>query len=174
MREVLAVVRLIRRLLVGFFLANLFFALGTAAAAAITRRRLEDDAPPEPGDNDLEVRAIFGGAEFSSQAPALRTVRAIAWFGGLELDLRGATVDPQGARLRLGSLYGGLDVVLPDDWQVTLRRIGVFGAVEGPVEPVAAAPASGPIVEISAVAVFGGVSIRRAGAAGEIAGSLAG
>lgn len=160
-QEVLAVVRLIRRLVVGFILVNLFFALGTAAAAAITRRRLESEPPPEPADNDLDVNAIFDGTEFRSEARALRAVRAMAWFGGLELDLRGATVDPRGAQLRLGSLYGGLDVVIPDDWQVTVRKVGIFGGVDGPDEPARSSAEPGPAVEISAVAVFGGLSVRR-------------
>jgi hypothetical protein len=153
---------LIRRLVVGFFLANFFFALSMALTAAVTRRRLESEPPPEPGDNDLEVSAIFDGVEFHSEALALRSVRGMAWFGGLQLDLREARPDPMGAQLRLGSLYGGLDVVIPDEWPVVVRKIGIFGGVEEPGEPVLTDAGTVPEVEISAMALFGGLSIRRA------------
>ncbi len=154
--------RFVRRLVVGFFLANLAFALSMAATALVTRRRLETEPPAEPGDNDLSVNAIFDGVEFRSQARALRAVRARAWFGGLELDLRDAEPDPMGAQLRLGALYGGLDVVIPDGWPVVVRKVAIFGGVDGPGEPLLTETGTVAEVEISAIALFGGVSIRRA------------
>lgn len=158
--------RFIRRLVVGFFLANLFFALSMAITAAVTRKRLESEPPAEPGDNDLSANAIFDGVEFRSRALALRSVRATAWFGGLELDLRDAAPDPMGAQLSLTALYGGLDVVIPDEWPVSVRPIAIFGGVEGPGDPVLAETGTVAEVEIRAIAVFGGVSIRRASVAG--------
>ena len=50
-------------------------------------------------------------------------------IGGGEIDLRGATLDPAGARLTVQVLLGGGQLIVPDDWHVDLQVTSILGGV---------------------------------------------
>ena len=64
-----------------------------------------------------------------SRATSFRGGSLLCWFGGGTVDLRGATLDPAGARLTIRAIFGGGLLVVPDDWQVDLKVIGIMGGV---------------------------------------------
>jgi hypothetical protein len=122
-------------------------------AAAIVRSRFEGTAED---DDDLRVASIFDGRRISAGSPAFRGGQALAWYGSLDLDLRGASLDPAGARLRVVALFAGARVIVPSGWDVRVRPIGVFGGVDARVDPPLV---SGPQLIIDAIAVFAGVQV---------------
>lgn len=121
--------------------------------AAVAKQRF---VPTAEDANDLRVGAIFDGTDARATSPALRRGDAVAWYGGLDLDLRDASLDPSGARLRIAAVFGSARVVVPAGWDVSVRPISVFGAVETDVR---AETGSGPRLAIDALALFGGVEI---------------
>ncbi|MFB6152797.1 MAG: LiaF domain-containing protein [Halodesulfurarchaeum sp.] len=48
-------------------------------------------------------------------------------FGGAEIDLRDATVAADGAEIGVLGLFGGVEVVVPRNWDVTIDVLPVFG-----------------------------------------------
>jgi len=50
-------------------------------------------------------------------------------MGGIELDLRHATIDATPATLDIAVFWGGLLLRVPDDWQVTLDVHRTMGGV---------------------------------------------
>ena len=122
-------------------------------AAAVLRSRYAVSAED---DDDLRVAAIFEGGPVRATSPALRRGEALAWYGALDLDLRGASLDPAGARLRVVALFAGARVIVPTGWDVRVRPIGVFGGVDARVAPPVE---SGPQLIIDAIAVFAGVQV---------------
>jgi predicted membrane protein len=130
---------------------------GMLAAAALARRAL-----PSRGDaesDEVALRAIFGGIELESRAHAFRGGSILAWFGGVQVDLRQATLAPD-ARLTIGALFGGVEVKVPADWRIvsTARAFagGVSDDVPEPDDPAA------PTLTVDSTTAFGGVSIRAA------------
>lgn len=90
----------------------------------------------------------------------------LAWFGGISVDLRQATLAP-GAHLAIGTLAGGIDVKVPAAWRVESTARAIFGGVSDDVtEPD---DAGAPTLTVETTTVFGGVSIRAV--AGEAHGS---
>ncbi len=113
----------------------------------------------DPSADVLDLAVIFDGLDGASTAAAFRGGDLVCWYGGGSLDLRGATLDPAGGRLRIQSIFGGLDVVVPRSWRIVLDSRGIFGGASDQTDP-GTADEDGPMLAIVARSIFGGVSIR--------------
>ncbi len=106
----------------------LLFIVGTAVSARITglivaRQR---DMGSEVSD-EFRRAVVMYGVDFTSRAGGLRSGEISLIMGGARLDLREATLDPRGAELTLENTMGGLQVVVRDDWAVTVDDTLVGG-----------------------------------------------
>ena len=126
-----------------------------AIAARSARARIVPKADPEA--DDVALAAFFGPLAFRSRAAAFRGGTVDCWYGGGTIDLRGATLDPAGATLRVRAIFGGASIVVPADWNVTVSVIGLGGAGDG--RPAVERPADAPHLDIRGFAVFGGFGI---------------
>lgn len=144
--------RIIRRIVV-LFVAT----MGISALAAVVAKRTIVSAGG-PDSDDVELAAIFDSLEFESHATSFRGGSLLCWFGGGTVDLRGATLDPAGAHLTVRAIFGGGLLIVPDDWQVDLRVIGIAGGV-GDSRDARGRPADAPILHVDGFAFFGGYGI---------------
>jgi hypothetical protein len=92
--------------------------------------------------------------EFHSTADSFRGGTVTTWFGGGTLDLRHATLDPAGATIRTSTLFGGGNLIVPDDWRVETALMGIGGAGDG--RPSGNPPAGAPTLRLEGLALFGG------------------
>jgi hypothetical protein len=126
---------------------------GFAAAAAILKRAL-----PSRGDessDEVALVAIYDGIELKSRAQAFRGGSMLAWYGGIAVDLREATLAPH-AHLSLHSLWGGIAIRVPPGWRVESSLNAVAGGVDVSVpEPDEGAPT----LTLEGFALFGGVAV---------------
>jgi hypothetical protein len=127
-------------------------------AAVIAKARLAGTEEAGETADEINLVAIFDGVDVTSRAASFRGGDVLAWYGGGDLDLRGATLDPAGARLRARSIFGGLRILVPAAWRVEVRSVGVFGGVGNDTDPSTADPAS-PTLTIDALSAFGGLAI---------------
>ncbi len=85
-------------------------------AAAIAKGRMEIvDDPDAP---EVMLATIFDGEDLANRSPEFRGGTTVCWYGGQRLDLRGATLAPEGATLKVRCLFGGLQVLVPATWRV--------------------------------------------------------
>lgn len=134
--------------------------LGIQVLAALTGRVLSKRL--ERGDehsDDFQVAAVLGGKKFRSQARGLRSGTVISSLGGVDLDLRDATLDPDGASLELKATMGGFQVTVPSEWAIDLQDDSVAGGFEVDVTPPEDLPEDAPKLHIHAVATMGGGKI---------------
>ena len=141
------------RLVIGGFAVAFGSALG---GAAIARRRVASVGAPD--DDEIALAAILGPVEFESHARAFRGGSMLMWFGGGDVDLRGASLDPVGARLLVRTLFGGGRIIVPESWNVDLRVRAVFGGSTDLRPAVERAP-DAPTLVIDGWAVFGGFAV---------------
>ena len=94
--------------------------------------------------------------DLESRASAFTGGSALAWFGGIELDLREAQLAP-GARLSVNTLFGGIDIKTPAGWRIESSLRAVMGGVDARVPDPPDADA--PVLTLEGTAVFGGVSV---------------
>jgi hypothetical protein len=141
-----------------FFRTLLVFKLGAyaglAGAAALLKRAL-----PSRGDetsDEVALVAIFDGARLESRAQAFRGGSLLAWFGGIEVDLREASLAPE-ARLTTTALFGGISLRVPPGWRVESGVKTFAGGVE--LRGADGAAADAPTLRLDGLAAFGGVSV---------------
>lgn len=139
-------------------LALLGFWAGLLTAAAVMRRVVRSRGDAE--SDDVALVAIFDGIELESRATAFRGGSMLAWFGGIKVDLRGATLAPDGAHLELHALNGGIKIRVPEGWRVQSN----LGAVLGGVDARAPEPegVDAPTLTLDGFALFGGVAVTAA------------
>jgi len=131
---------------------------GFAGAAAVARQAL-----PSRGDessDDVALVAIFNGIDLTSRAAAFRGGSMLAWFGGINVDLREATLAP-GAHLSVHALFGGIAIRVPTGWRVESSVNVLAGGVD-----VRAQPAEDPDTQtltLDGFALFGGLAVGARG-----------
>ena len=133
--------------------------VATIVAAMVGAARAKREAPPLPdaADDLVDLQAIFDSLDFHSTATAFRGGTLTTWFGGGNLDLRDATLDPMGARLEVRAIFGGGSILVPDEWDVSVRVKGIGGA--GDARPARDRGADAPRLEIEGIALFGGFGV---------------
>jgi hypothetical protein len=137
-------------LLFGWFV----FVIGAVVYAKLMAR---DATTPELDADEIDLVVTFGPLDFRSEASAFRGGSVTTWFGGGTLDLRGATLDPAGATLRTNALFGGGNLIVPDDWRVEPHLVGIGGA--GDSRPDGNPPEGAPTLRLEGTAIFGGWGI---------------
>lgn len=138
-------------------------ALGTFAGlvvppivAAIAKERI---VPVDDEEADeVALVTIFDGGRFTSRSKAFRGGTALCWYGGSDIDLREARLDPAGARLQVRAIFGGVRIVVPDGWHVAIRSTPIFGGVS---DDTAGGDQAGPRLDVDALAVFAGLRITN-------------
>jgi len=78
--------------------------------------------------NTFDDFVIFGGREIFVTSQALTGGKATSIFGGIEFDLRKATLQPGGAIIDCVSVFGGCGFKIPMDWNVRNEVTTIFGA----------------------------------------------
>ena len=113
--------RLIRLAVVGWIVSMI--------VGAIAAMRAKQSIGPDT-DESVDVfsaSAIFGPLAYHSTAPALREGRLECWYGGGVLDLRDATLAPEGATLNVRAVFGGGQILVPAGWRVVASVRGLGG-----------------------------------------------
>ena len=143
------------RLLRGIGLTVIGFWAGLMVAAAMMKRVLRSRGDAE--SDEVALVAILDGIDLESRASAFRGGSMLAWFGGISVDLRAATLSPDGARLDLHALNGGIAIKVPEGWRVRSSMRAVFGGVDTRApEPKAE---NAPTLTLDGFAAFGGVAV---------------
>ncbi len=90
----------------------------------------------------------------------MRSGSALAVMGGVELDLREATLDPGGATLAVTAVMGGVEVRLPPGWVVAVETNEKLGGVDTHLTESVDHAEDAPTLHVTINAWLGGVEIR--------------
>ena len=128
---------------------------GFVSAAAALRRVL-----PSRGDaesDEVALVAALNGVQLKSRATAFRGGTMLAWFGGIAVDLREASLDAGGARLSVHSLFGGVAIRVPPGWRIESSMHALMGGVD--VSALEPEDAAAPTLVLDGFALFGGIAV---------------
>lgn len=93
----------------------------------------------------------------------------VAFWGGVEIDLRDARFAERHVTITAVAIMGGIDITVPDDIVVDVTGVGIMGAFEatdrGKPRPDAVPPGA-PVVKVNGFAFWGGVNVIRKRARG--------
>lgn len=120
--------------------------------------RRTDDGGPADADT-FSCVAIWSGVDRKATSQALRGGDFTAIMGGGELDLRGAKTVEGGAELEVLVMMGGLEIQVPEDWNVVNDATVVMGAIED--ERKVGVPAGPNTLILKGFVMWGGVEIKN-------------
>lgn len=130
--------------------------LGGAVAESTVNETRVSNSGAAPVQKAL---AIMSGSEVSGGAVVGSSLKATAFMGGVEIDLRHVEFTSPVLELRCKAMLGGIRVIVPDDVTVEVHGSGIMGAFSGrgagPGRPGA------PRVVIRGFAFWGGVDVER-------------
>lgn len=106
--------------------------------------------------------AIMSGSHRRGRWVVPRRYNAFSFWGGVVLDLREATFAEQETVIRANAFMAGIDVLVPEGVDLHVEGFGLMGgyddATSSSVEPP---PPGAPVVRITGVAFWAGVTGRR-------------
>lgn len=113
--------------------------------------------------DDFKLLALLGGRQLTCEATSLRTGTGVAIVGGIDMDLRQATLDPGGAHISLKAIMGGVRMIVPSTWRVYVDQDARAGGIEVETPDPATVDDSAPSLTVEAVAISGGILIETEG-----------
>ncbi len=114
-------------------------------------------------ENVLKADVVFGGIQKRVQSQAFEGGSVTVFFGGANIDLRGAAVQRPEIVVNADVVFGGVELKVPETWQVEVRGSGFFGGYDDRTHrpaPNVAGP-NLPRVIVRGSALFGGVTVRN-------------
>jgi hypothetical protein len=141
-----------------------------AAFNAVTHTDLEPlaaDLPeqqpaPAPGGGRRWIVAVMGGSNQRGRWRIAPRCTVINVMGGSLLDLSEAIVEGSETEIRVFSLMGGSDVIVPDGVHVEVGGFALMGGNDLKLKGRPAPRAGAPVVRVRAYSVMGGTDVKRA------------
>ncbi|WP_410765366.1 LiaF transmembrane domain-containing protein [Haloferax sp. DFSO60] len=120
--------------------------------------RLRSRVEPITGDR-VDLIAVFGGREARVTTGRFDGGDATVIFGGIDLDLRDVTDVSMPARLNVTSLFGGIEISVPREWNVQIDVLPLFAGAEDERPRTELTHESVDLV-VTGFSAFGGVTVK--------------
>jgi hypothetical protein len=127
-------------------------------------------APSRPAAGDVRqyggeptshtAAAILGGFSRKGDWVVPKTFNAFMLLGGGEIDLRDARFSEREVSIHVVAILGGCEITVPEDATVNVNGVGIMGAFEHSAQG-SGTSSGGPVINISGVALMGGVDVKR-------------
>jgi hypothetical protein len=142
--------------IIGLGIVGMAAGMGAAAATALNLKRSLVPTT-DPSADEIVAVAIFGPLEFHSTSRNFRGGRLECWYGGGVLDLRDATLAPEGATLQVRAVFGGGQILVPADWKVVSTVSGMGGLQD--IRDAKGYAADAPELVIEGTLIAGGFAV---------------
>ena len=111
------------------------------------------------GSGYYEKNAVFGGAELIVLDPEFHGGDFNSVFGEIVIDLRNTTIPEGDTVIEANTVFGGINIYVPEDWVVIPNINSVFGGFDDKRPQVPAKDSSRRLI-VECSCVFGGGEIR--------------
>lgn len=102
--------------------------------------------------------ATFSGQDLNLAGEEFKGTTLNAIFGGIKLDLRKAVIN-EDIVINASSIFGGIDVLVPDGYKVKIKSNSIFGGVSNSKKNDTVEE-NARTIYVNATCVFGGVEIK--------------
>lgn len=107
----------------------------------------------------FDVTAILGGVTRRISTEDFQGGDAMAFLGGCEIDLRDSSSEGDPAEIHAIAFWGGVEIRVPQDWEVQVRGTAILGAFEDKTRAVEGGGRK--VLIISGLAMMGSVEISN-------------
>lgn len=109
------------------------------------------------GDS-VKLSTLMGGHKTRVDSPRFSGGELQAIMGGIELDLRRASIEGGMAQVNVFILWGALELKVPDDWSITVNGTPLLGAIDDKTVPPAVPTKR---LVINGQVIMGAIEIRN-------------
>lgn len=114
-----------------------------------------------PASSDyINLSMVLGGGDVKFNSDNLKGGKVDAIMGGGTIDLRNADIQQEEAVIEVFALWGGIDIRVPEHWQVNVKGSPLLGAMENKTTHVASGKPAKKLT-IRGSAIMGGVEIKN-------------
>ncbi len=117
-----------------------------------------DRSPRQDHASRIDTSVVLSGAVLRNDSGAFQGGEITVTLGGLEIDLRQATMAGHEVVLNVFVLFGGAVITVPPDWAVEVRGVPVLGGIEDKRIPPRA-PTQRLVIE--GYVIMGGFEIKN-------------
>jgi hypothetical protein len=110
--------------------------------------------------------AILSGARRKGTWVVPPVYTAVAFLGGVEMDLEDAKFSEPEVKIRAFAFLGGVDIVVPEDIEVDVAGVGIMGGFDHRASTTGV-PGS-PRLRVTGFSFMGGVNVKRKRKRGKI------
>lgn len=137
----------------------LIIGLGAAIVWDALRRDPARSSPRNEDSSDvLKASCFLGAIQRAVTSAGFKGGEVTAFLSGCEIDLRRAGLSPDGAVLEIESVLSGVEILVPDGWDVRLEVVPILGALSD--ETRRPQSAGGPRLSVRGRAILSGVEIK--------------
>ncbi|MFF6780258.1 DUF1707 domain-containing protein [Streptomyces sp. NPDC012510] len=104
--------------------------------------------------------AVMSGVERKGSWTVPKRFDCLAFWGGVELDLRDAYFAEREVVINCVAVMGGVDIIVPPGVEVVVRGVGIMGGFDFTEDGVPGDPGA-PRVVVTGFAFWGGVGVTR-------------
>jgi len=104
--------------------------------------------------------AVFGGVDRHISVQDFHEAQCTAIFGGCKIDMRDAQIQGREAVLETYAIFGGVEIRVPDDWEVVNRNVTIFGGVSDHRRHSPRGPDTKTLI-LDGATVFGGTEVKN-------------
>lgn len=87
-------------------------------------------AQPGSDDGNITGVAILGGVKRASNSADFRSAELTAIMGGCDIDLHNASIKNSPAVINIFTMWGGVDIKVPNDWSVEMQGVPLLGGFD--------------------------------------------
>jgi predicted membrane protein len=129
--------------------------------------RIKTKQNSKKGRKYIDIHAVFGGGEYTINSSAFMGGRVTAIMGGVELNLKNASIKSDEVELNIFAMWGGISIRVPEDWDVSVEGTPILGGMDNQTKLV-----DDNIIEgtgkkrtkkllITGVAIMGGLEVKN-------------
>lgn len=110
--------------------------------------------------NSRTFMAVMSGVVRRGAWMVPKHIHAVAFMGGVELDLREAVIDPELTEISVLAVMGGVVVTVPPNVRLESDGFAFMGGFEDQLKQPASGDPKAPVVKLTGFAFMGGVEVR--------------
>jgi len=109
----------------------------------------------------LNEFAIMGGGDRIVRSQDFRGGEITAIMGGFAIDLRGAAIVGDSATINVFTLWGGVELKVPEDWSVVLSAVPILGGTTNSARAFRQGDQAAKTLIVQGTAIMGGVEVKN-------------
>jgi predicted membrane protein len=118
---------------------------------------------PADANSFVSSLAIMGGFDRTNTSTDFKGGDLTTFMGGGKIDLSQARIAQSPAVIDIFVMWGGIEIIVPDDWVVTIQLVPIMGGYEDKTRPPADAVQR---LVITGLALMGGIGVKPISAVG--------